>query len=100
MDRKNWSWGGIATSMTKSNSLFRPRASLRKSLRRSGRGASVEVQRMTPEDACTTEMLVLIRGQGRTMAVPLAQRAAVNPDEPTAEAIGDWHYWVAQGYCF
>ena len=26
MDRKNWSWGGIATSMTKSNFLFRPRA--------------------------------------------------------------------------
>ncbi|MGD0225063.1 MAG: calcium-binding protein [Terriglobia bacterium] len=21
-------------------------------------------------------------------------------DESTAEAIADWHYWVAQGYCF
>ena len=20
--------------------------------------------------------------------------------QSTAEAIGDWHYWVAQGYCF
>ena len=36
----------------------------------------------------------------RTMAVPLSQLVAVNPDESTAEAIGDWHYWVAQGYCF
>jgi hypothetical protein len=45
-------------------------------------------------------MLVLIRGKGRTMAVPLSQLVAVDPDESTAEAIGDWHYWVAQGYLF
>jgi hypothetical protein len=45
-------------------------------------------------------MLVLIRWQGRTMAVPLSQLVAINPDLSTAEAIGDWHYWVAQGYCF
>jgi hypothetical protein len=43
-------------------------------------------------------MLVQINWQGRKMAVPLAQRAAVNPDESTAEAIGDWHYWVSRGY--
>jgi hypothetical protein len=24
----------------------------------------------------------------------------INPDESTGEAIGDWHYWVAQGYPF
>jgi len=64
------------------------------------KGETVEVQRMAPEDACTAEMLVLIRWQGRTMAVPLSQLVAIDPDEPTAEAIGDWHYWVAQGYCF
>ena len=55
---------------------------------------------MTPEDACSADMLVLIRWQGRTMAVPLFQLAGVDVDESTAEAIGDWHYWVAQGYCF
>jgi hypothetical protein len=22
---------------------------------------------------------------------------AIDADEPTDEAIGDWHYWVAQG---
>jgi len=33
-------------------------------------------------------------------AVPLSQLAAVNVDESTAEAIGDWHYWVAQVYRF
>jgi len=64
------------------------------------KGETVEVQRMAPEDACAADMLVLIRWQGRIMAVPLSQLAAVNPDESTAEAIGDWHYWVAQGYCF
>jgi hypothetical protein len=64
------------------------------------KGEMVEVQRMAPEDACTADTLVLIRWQGRTMAVPLSQLAAVDVDELTAEAIADWHYWVAQGYCF
>ena len=45
-------------------------------------------------------MLVLIRWQGRTMAVPLSQLSAIDPDEVTREVIKDWHYWVAQGYCF
>jgi hypothetical protein len=45
-------------------------------------------------------MLVLIRWQDRTMAVPLSQLVAVDPDDSTAEAIADWHYWVVQGYCF
>ena len=64
------------------------------------KGDTVEVRRMAPEDACFADMLVLIRWQGRTMAVPLSQLAAVDPDESTAEAIGDWHYWISQGYCF
>jgi Calcium binding len=64
------------------------------------KGETVEVQRMAPEDACSSDMLVLIRWQGRTMAVPLSQLAAVDVDESTAKAIADWHYWVAQGYCF
>ena len=29
----------------------------------------------------------------------LSQLTAVDPDESTDQAIGDWHYWVAQGYC-
>ena len=64
------------------------------------RGESVEVLRMAPEDACASDMFVLIRWQGRNMAVPLSQLAAIDPDESTEEAIGDWHYWVAQGYRF
>ena len=64
------------------------------------KGETVEAQRMAPEDACSADMLVLICWHGRTMAVPLSQLAAVDPDQSSAEAIGDWHYWVAQGYCF
>ena len=63
------------------------------------KGETVEVVRMAADDVCEHDMLVLVRCQGRTMAVPLTQLTAVDPDESTVEAIGDWHYWVAQGYC-
>jgi hypothetical protein len=63
------------------------------------KGETVEVVRMAPDDVCAHDMLVLVRWQGRKMAVPLAQLTATGPDESTAEALGDWHYWVAQGYC-
>jgi hypothetical protein len=64
------------------------------------RGESVDVLGLAPEDTCSSDMLVLIRWQGRNMAVPLSQLTTINPDESTCEAIKDWHYWVAQGYCF
>jgi Calcium binding len=64
------------------------------------KGETVEVRSMTPEDACQSDMLVLIRWQGRTLAVPLSQLATISEDTSTTEAIADWHYWVAQGYCF
>ena len=49
---------------------------------------------MASEDACEHDMLVQIRWQGRKVAVPLSQLTALDPDESTDEAIGDWHYWV------
>jgi hypothetical protein len=64
------------------------------------KGETVEVRRLAPEDDCNTDMLVLIRWQGRKLAVPLSQLAAIDPDESTEEAIADWHYWVSQGYLF
>ena len=64
------------------------------------KGELVEVRRMAPEDVCSNDMLVRIRWQGRNLVVPLSQLIAVDTDEETAEAIGDWHYWVAQGYLF
>ena len=63
------------------------------------KGETVEVIRMAPDDPCEHDMLVLVRWQGRKLAVPLSQLTAIDPDESTDEAIGDWHYWVAQGYC-
>src|SRR3954471_699842 len=61
------------------------------------KGETTEVLRMATEDASEHDMLVQIRWQGRKMAVPLSQLAAIDADESTQEAIGDWHYWVAQG---
>jgi len=61
------------------------------------KGETVEVVRMAAEDFCAHDMLVQIRWQGRKMAVPLSQLAAIDPDESTEEAIGDWHYWISQG---
>jgi hypothetical protein len=61
------------------------------------KGETVEVIRMAAEDTCEHDMLVQIRWQGRRMAVPLSQLEAIDADESTQEAIGDWHYWVAQG---
>jgi Calcium binding len=61
------------------------------------KGETVEALRMAIEDACEHDMFVQIRWQGRKMAVPLSQLEAIGADESTQEAVGDWHYWVAQG---
>jgi hypothetical protein len=63
------------------------------------KGETVEVLRMAVEDACEHDMFVQIRWQGPKMAVPLSQLIAVDTDQSTEEAIADWHYWLAQGYC-
>ena len=64
------------------------------------KGETVEVRRMAQEDACASDMFVLIRWQSRNLAVPLSQLTAIDADEDTVEAIADWHYWLAQGYSF
>ena len=64
------------------------------------KGEAVEVQGMAPEESCASDMLVLIKWQGRTMAVPLSQLQAIKGNKATNEGIADWHYWVAQGYLF
>jgi hypothetical protein len=61
------------------------------------KGETIEVVRMATEDTCEHDMHVQIRWRGRKLSVPLSQLAAIEADEPTKEAIGDWHYWVAQG---
>ena len=78
---------------------FRARCVAVKAVSPLRKGETVEVLRLAVEDACEHDMLVQIHWQGRKMAVPLSQLEATNPDEATQEAIGDWHYWVAQGSC-
>ncbi len=64
-------------------------------------GDEVEVVDMAPADDCEHEMFVLMRWEGRTLAVPLSQlEAASHVDEQTRQAVEDWHYWVEQGYEF
>ncbi len=79
---------------------FQARCSVSRLVSPQKKGETVEVRRMAQEDACLDDMLVRIRAQGRNLAIPLSQLIAIDPDEETAEAIGDWHYWVAQGYLF
>ncbi|MEB3294993.1 MAG: calcium-binding protein [Synechococcales bacterium] len=60
----------------------------------------ITVLSMADEDECLHEMQVLIHYQKRDLVIPLAQIEGIDVDEDTEEAIGDWHYWVAQGYEF
>jgi Calcium binding len=64
------------------------------------KGETVEVLRLAPEDACTGDVLVLIRWCGRKVAIPLSQLTAIDENESADQALADWKYWVAQGYRF
>jgi hypothetical protein len=64
------------------------------------KGDMVEIRKMAPEDSCATDMLVTTRWKNRIIAVPVSQLKAIDVDESTTQAIEDWHYWIAQGYCF
>ena len=79
---------------------FRARCIAVKAVSPLRKGETIEVRGLAPEDSCAHDMLVLIRWHGRNVAVPLSQLAAIDRDESTLEAIADWNYWLAQGYCF
>jgi hypothetical protein len=64
------------------------------------KGEKVEIRKMAPENSCANDMLVMTRWNNRNVAVPLSQLKPMGGDESTAQAIEDWIYWVAQGYCF
>ena len=46
------------------------------------------------------EMMLEVEWEEDTLGIPLAQIEGVHVDKKTAEAIADWHYWVAQGRQF
>lgn len=58
----------------------------------------VEVISMAPEEECEREMFVVMRWMGRELAVPLVQIEGIDVDDEIEEEIGDWHYWMEQGY--
>ena len=64
------------------------------------KGQEVEVVGLAPADECQSEMFITVPWEKRTLAVPLAQLAPIQADQATKQAVGDWHYWVEQGYEF
>ena len=62
-------------------------------------GDEVDIIGMAPDAECQHEMFVLTRwGHGRSLAVPLSQLEGITVDEQTAQALGDWQYWVGSGH--
>jgi hypothetical protein len=84
----------------KLNVPFTARCVTRRAISPLAAGDEVEVIGMPPEEECAREMFVTIRWGEEGLAVPLAQLEVVDADRPTREAVGDWHYWVKQGYEF
>ena len=60
-------------------------------------GEVIEVTDLAPLDDCMRDMLVIVAWQNRELGVPLVQLEPVNVDADTAEAVGDWHYWLVRG---
>lgn len=61
----------------------------------------VEVIGMPGQDECEREVFVNIRWEEDGLAVPLSQLIPLRSvNEPTKEAVQDWHYWVRMGYRF
>ena len=58
----------------------------------------VRVIGMADEDECMSEVFVLVKHAKSKLAVPLGQLECHSEDEPTCQAVADWHYWLARGY--
>lgn len=63
-------------------------------------GDEVEVVGMAPADECEAEMFVMIRWEYDGLGVPLSQLSPVHASKATAIGVGDWRYWIDQGYRF
>jgi hypothetical protein len=79
---------------------FRAKCLLKRTISPLKVGEVVEVLSMAPEDDCFHEMFVLVRWNGRKLAVPLFQLKGVSVADDSREAIADWNYWVDMGYEF
>lgn len=63
-------------------------------------GETVTVIGMDELENCEHDMFVRIKWQTKTFCVPLRQLKGVKVDSDTKRALGDWSYWVSQGYRF
>ena len=63
-------------------------------------GETTEVVGMADADDCTRELMVLIKWQGESLAVPLAQLEPSAPTAMTRQVLADWRYWMGRGYMF
>jgi hypothetical protein len=61
-------------------------------------GEKVEVQGMSGEEYCESDMYVDIAWKGKSLAIPLYNLEPVDADANTVEIVGDWHYWKKRGY--
>lgn len=77
---------------------FKARCIQKRSISPLRKDEEIIVESMAPEDDCMHEIFVIAHWNGRSMGLPLAQLEPMNADEDTIEAVGDWHYWVDQGY--
>jgi hypothetical protein len=59
------------------------------------KGETIQITALAPAEHCADQILVLGRWAGRSLGVPLAQLRPTDADKATAEAIADWHYWIA-----
>lgn len=63
-------------------------------------GETVTVIGMDELENCEHDMLVKIKWKTKKFCVPLRQLKGVGVDDDTERALGDWVYWVSQGYRF
>ena len=61
------------------------------------KGETVEVVRMARKMSASTTCLCRSVGRGGKWPFRSRNWLAIDPDESTEEAIGDWHYWISQG---
>jgi len=59
------------------------------------KGEKIQITALAPAEDCAHQILVLGRWDGRLLSVPLAQLKPIGVDKAAAQAIADWHYWVA-----
>ena len=59
------------------------------------KGEKIRVTGLASTEHCVHQIVVRGRWGRRSLGVPLAQLKLIGTDKATAQAIADWHYWVA-----